>query len=317
MVAKRVLLDTDPGIDDSLAILLTLASPELQLEAVTVTGGNCVLEQGVVNALSVLELAGASHLPVAAGVGAPLIQPLLTAPETHGSAGLGYAQLPPPRQPAAQQHAVDLIIERIMAAPGEIILVAVAPLTNLAMAMRREPGIVEAVQKVIIMGGALRHPGNTTPQAEFNTYVDPHAAYMVYHSGMPITLVPLDVTYQCVLTPADVDRLLAVDSPITRFVADATRFYMEFHGKYQGIQGCVINDPLALALAFAADLVEASPLYVTVDLQSDVSLGKTVADFYNAWGKPPNMQVALKVQARRFIDLFVERIAALALAKSD
>lgn len=315
MTPKRVILDTDPGIDDSLAILLALASPELHLDAVTVTSGNCVMGQGVVNALSVLEMAGASQVPVAAGVGVPLIQPLLTAPETHGATGLGYAQLPPPGQQATDQHAVDLIIERILAAPGEVSLVAVAPLTNIALAIRREPGIVRAVREVIIMGGALRHAGNTTPQAEFNTYVDPHAAHIVFHSGMPITLVPLDVTYQCVLTQFDVDRLLAVDSPITHFIADATRFYMEFHDEYQDIQGCVINDPLALALAFAPELVETQDLYVTVDLQSDKSLGKTIPDFYDAWGKPPNMQVALTVQARRFIDLFVERIAVLASAR--
>jgi purine nucleosidase len=314
MAVKRVILDTDPGIDDALAILLALASPEVQLEAVTVTAGNCSTAQGVINALSVLELAGAGHVPVAAGVEVPLIQPLLTAPETHGGSGLGYAQLPAPRQAPARQHAVDLLIERIMAAPGEISLVAVAPLTNVALAIRREPKIVGAVKEVIIMGGAIRHEGNTTPLAEFNTYVDPHAAYMVYHSGLPITLAPLDVTYRCILTQADVNRLLAIDSPLTRFVADSTRFYMEFHDAYQDIQGCVINDPLALALAFAPDLVETQSLYVTVDIQSQVSLGKTMADFYHTWQKPPNMAVALEVQPRRFIDLFVERIEKLAAA---
>jgi purine nucleosidase len=204
------------------------------------------------------------------------------------------------------------LIERIMAAPGEITLVAVAPLTNLAMAVRREPQLVEAVREVIIMGGALRHEGNTTPLAEFNVYVDPHAAHIVYHSGLPITLVPLDVTYQCVLTQADVDRLVAIDSPMTRFIAEATRFYMEFHDEYQAIQGCVINDPLALALAFAPELVETQPLYVTVDIQSELSLGKTLGDFYRMGSKPPNMQVALQVQSRRFIELFLERIEALA-----
>lgn len=313
---KHIILDTDPGIDDALAILLALASPEVRLEALTVTMGNCATPQGVNNALSVLELAGATHIPVAPGLDRPLIQPLLTAPETHGSTGLGYARLPPPRQPAASQHAVDLLIERIMAARGEITLVAVAPLTNLALALRREPAIVEAVREVIIMGGAIRHAGNTTPLAEFNVYVDPHAAHIVYHSGLPITLVPLDVTYQCILTQADVDRLLAVDSPITRFVADSTRFYMEFHDEYQGIQGCVINDPLALALTFAPDLVETRPLHVTVDIHSPLSLGKTMADFYGMWAKPPNMQVALNAQPRRFIELFLERIENLARRQS-
>lgn len=312
MTPKRIILDTDPGIDDSLAILLALASPELKLEAVTVTTGNCTTAQGTKNALGVLQIAGAAHIPVAAGAEVPLIQPLLTAPETHGDTGLGYAQLPALETAPVDQHAVDFLIERIMAAPGEITLVPVAPLTNLALAIRREPRIVQAVKEVIIMGGAIRHEGNTTPLAEFNVYVDPHAAYIVYHSGMPITLVPLDVTYQCVLTQTDVDRLLMIDSPITRFVAESTRFYMEFHDEYQGIQGCVINDPLALALTFAPDLVETQPLHVTVDLYSEISLGKTMADFYNMWQKPANMQVALQVQARRFIDLFVERIEKLA-----
>lgn len=311
-MVKRIILDTDPGIDDALAILLALASPEVHLEAVTVVVGNCSTVQGVGNALGVLELAGASHVPVAAGLDRPLIQPVLTAPETHGETGLGYAQLPTPRQQPLAQHAVDLLIERIMAAPGEITLVAVAPLTNLALAVRREPALVQAVKEVIIMGGALRHQGNTTPQAEFNVYVDPHAAHIVYHSGLPLTLVPLDVTYQCVLTQADVDRLLAVPSPLTHFVAEATRFYMEFHDEYQDIAGCVINDPLALALAFAPDLVETKSLYVTVDIYSELSLGKTMGDFYKAWSRPPNMQVALTVQPRRFMELFLERIEALA-----
>lgn len=311
-MVKRIIIDTDPGIDDALAILLALASPELRLEALTVTIGNCSTAQGVINALSVLELAGGADIPVAPGLDRPLLQPILTAPETHGNTGLGYAELPPPRQKPANQHAVDLLIERIMAAPGEVTLVAVAPLTNLAMAIRREPAIVEAVKEVVIMGGAIRHEGNTTPLAEFNVYVDPHAAYIVYHSGLPITLVPLDVTYQCILTQADVDRLLAIDSPITRFVADSTRFYMEFHDEYQSIEGCVINDPLALALTFAPELVETRPLHVTVDTHSPLSLGKTMADFYRMWDKPPNMQVALNVQPRRFIELFLERIEALA-----
>jgi purine nucleosidase len=311
-MAKRVILDTDPGIDDALAILLALASPEIELEAVTVAIGNCSAAQGALNALKVLQLAGATHIPVAQGAELPLIQPPLTAPETHGNTGLGYAHLPPPRRRADDRHAVDLLIERIMAAPGEITLVAVAPLTNLALAIRREPRLVQAVREVIIMGGAIRHQGNTTPLAEFNVYVDPHAAYIVYHAGLPITLVPLDVTYQCILTQADVERLLALNSPLTRFIAEATRFYMEFHDEYQGISGCAINDPLALALAFAPELVEYTELYVTVDLQSPVSLGKTIADFYQAWQKPANMRVALEVQARRFIELFLERMEALA-----
>jgi purine nucleosidase len=162
------------------------------------------------------------------------------------------------------------------------------------------------------MGGALRHEGNTTALAEFNTYVDPHAAHIVYHSGMPITLVPLDVTYECILTPGDVKRLQTVDSPVTKFVAEATRFYMEFHDEYQKIKGCVINDPLALVLTFAPEFCTYQELPVDVDISGGVSMGKTIADFYNYGKTPANMKVALAVRARDFIELFVERIQYLA-----
>jgi purine nucleosidase len=162
------------------------------------------------------------------------------------------------------------------------------------------------------MGGAIRHEGNTTALAEFNAYVDPHAAHIVFHSGMPMTLVPLDVTYQCILTSADVQRMRQVDSPITKFVEDSTRFYMEFHDEYQGIQGCVINDPLALALTFAPELCTYQDLPVDIDLSGGISLGKTIGDFYNYNKKPANMKVALGVKPRDFIDLFVERIIGLA-----
>jgi len=309
---KKILFDTDPGIDDACAILLALASPELSVQGLSIVHGNCSLEQATVNALSVLELANASQIPVARGCELPLVQPSLLAPETHGETGLGYAKLPAPYTMPIIQHGVDFLIEKILASPGEITLVAIGPLTNVALAIRQEPRIVQALKEIIIMGGALRQEGNTTPLAEFNTYVDPHAAHIVYHAGIPTTLVPLDVTYQCILTPGDVSRLQNTDSLITKFVADTTRFYMEFHDEYQKIEGCVINDPLALALTFAPELCTYRELPVDVDLSGGISLGKTVADFYNYGKKPANMKVALEVRARDFIDLFVERIERLA-----
>jgi purine nucleosidase len=308
MTPKRILIDTDPGIDDSLAILLALASPEITLEGLTVVHGNCSAEQGTRNALSVLELAKAENIPVAKGCDLPLVQPSLLAPETHGNSGLGYAKLPDPTSKPIVQRGSDLLIEKIMASPGEITLVAIGPLTNIALAIRQEPRIVQAVNELIIMGGAIRHEGNTTPLAEFNTYVDPHAAHIVYHSGMPITLTPLDVTYQCILLAKDVARLQKIKSPIPDFIAAATRFYMEFHDEYQGIQGCVINDPLTLALTFAPDLCNYEEYYVDVDISGGVSMGKTFADFYKMTAKPANMKVALSVRARDFINLFVERM---------
>ena len=198
-----------------------------------------------------------------------------------------------------------------MSAPGEITLVAIGPLTNIALAIRQEPRIVENVKEVFIMGGAMRHEGNTTPLAEFNTYVDPHAAHIVFHSGMPITLTPLDVTYQCVFLPDDLNRLLKIDSPITKFISDATRFYMEFHDEYQKIEGCVINDPLTLALTFMPELCDYQELHVDVDLSGGVSMGNTFADFYHMTGKPANMKVALGVRPRDFMELFLERMEKL------
>ena len=317
MTPKRIIIDTDPGIDDSLAILLALASPEVQLEGLTVVHGNSSTEQGVTNALSVLELANANHIPVAHGCDLPLVQPSLLAPETHGNKGLGYSQLPRPVSRPIVQKGSDFLIEQIMSNPGEITLVAIGPLTNIAFAIRQEPRIVKAVKELFIMGGAIRHEGNTTPLAEFNTYVDPHAAHIVYHSGMPITLTPLDVTYQCILLANDVERIKQVESDIPSFIEDATRFYMEFHDDYQGIQGCVINDPMTLALTFAPELCDYEEHYVDVDISGGISMGKTFADFYKMTGKSANMKVALGVRPRDFIDLFVERMQNLSRSVSS
>jgi len=335
----RVVLDTDPGIDDALAILLALASPEVELAAVAVTGGNCSMDDGVRNALSVLALGGRPDLPVCPGVALPLIRPPFTAPETHGDRGLGYARLPDSPALPSHEHAVDRIIREIMAAPGEVTLVAIAPLTNVALAVRKEPRIVQAVRQVIIMGGALRADGNTTSLAEFNFFVDPHAAHIVLHSGMPITLLPWDITRDIMLMQADVDQLTAIESPISHFIADATRFYIEFHQACFGYAGCSINDPAALALTFRPELARTEPIYVDIELTSELTIGKTVigyvgntlaepdahdilgfddADWPPRWKhmvrRTPNVRTVVEFDSQRFITLFVERMQRLARA---
>ncbi|HJR81000.1 MAG TPA: nucleoside hydrolase [Anaerolineales bacterium] len=311
-MSKRILIDTDPGIDDSLAILLALASSEVQIEGITTIHGNCSVDQATVNALAILELAGAKEIPVAKGFSLPLVQPSLLAAETHGEAGLGYAKLPGLRGKPQARHASDFLIEKIMSNPGEITLLAIGPLTNIAFALRQEPRIVKAVKEVISMGGSIRYPGNASPLAEYNVFVDPHAAHIVYHSGMPITLVPLDVTYQCILTPEDVKRLQTNPGPISSFIDDSTRFYMEFHDEYQKIAGCAINDPLALALTFDPDLCDYQELYVDVDISGGVSMGKTFADFHRLTKEPANMKVAIGVRPRDFMELFLQRMESLA-----
>lgn len=312
---RRVVLDVDPGIDDALAILLALASPEIELAGVSVTGGNCPLSDGVRNALNVLALAGRPDLVVYPGVALPLIRPPFTAPLTHGDAGLGYARLPDSPASPADEHGVDMIIREIMAAPGEVTLVAVAPLTNVALAVRKEPRIAKVVREVIIMGGALRAEGNTTPLAEFNFYVDPHAAHIVLHGGMPITLLPWDITKDVLMTQAHLDRLLLGDSPIGRFIADATRFYIEFHQAYFGYAGCSVNDPVALALAFLPDLARTEPLHVDIEIAGELTLGKSVCDFLGKSGREPNVRVVLEFDSARFIALFVERMEHLILER--
>ncbi len=309
---KHIILDTDPGIDDSLAILLALASPEVVLDGISTIHGNASTAQATTNALSILELANASHVPVYRGCELPLVQPSLLAPETHGGNGLGYAKLSAPQSRPQVKHGSDYLIESIMSSPNEITLVAIGPLTNIAMAIRKEPRIVQNVKEVFIMGGAIQHTGNTTALAEFNTYVDPHAAHIVFHSGMPMILTPLDVTYECIFLKEDLDRLLKIDSPIIKFIADATRFYMEFHDEYQKIDGCVINDPMTLALTFMPEICDYQNLVVDVDISTGVGLGNTFADFYNYEKKQPNMKVALGVRPRMFMELFLERMEKLA-----
>lgn len=334
-MAQRVILDTDPGIDDALAILLALAAPELDLAAVGVTGGNCPRDVGVRNALAVIEIARATT-PICPGIALPLLRPPYTAEETHGATGLGYAVLPPPTIAPASEHAVDMIIREIMAAPGEVTLVAVAPLTNIAAALRREPLIAQAVRETIIMGGALRVDGNTTSLAEFNFYVDPHAAEIVLQSGMPITLVPWDITRDVLLRQAHVDRLLQRDGPLARFVAEATRFYMQFHLDAFGYAGCSINDPVALALVYMPELAITTPMHIAIEHSSELTMGKSVIAYVGqdirapmpddipgfdthaqppAWRKAfrplPNTRVVTEFDGERFLHHFVERMEML------
>lgn len=310
MSPTRIIIDTDPGVDDALTILLALASPEIQLEALATVHGNIGIEKTTRNALAVLEFAGASHIPVARGCLLPLVSPLnKTGDAVHGSSGLGEAVLPEPKSKPVNQHAIDFLIERILAAPQEITLFTVGPMTNLALAIRKEPRIVQALKGLVMMGGAIRSGGNITPQAEFNIHADPHAAHVIFHSGIPITLIPLDVTYKCLLTSEDVKRL--GDSPVGRFIRDATVPYMKFYKQYEGFDGCALHDPLTLATIIAPELLTLEELCMDVDISGGVSAGKTFADFMKVSKQPANMKVALDVRGREFVELFLERMGSL------
>lgn len=308
---RRIILDTDPGIDDALAILLALASPEVELLGLSIVHGNCTLAEAVANGLAILELGGGQHIPLFVGCDRPLLRPLTTAHETHGQRGLGYAQLPPADLQPAREHAVDFIIRTALSAPGEITLVAVGPLTNVALALRKEPRLAGALREIVMMGSALRADGNVTPRAEFNVYADPHAAHIVFSSGIPLVIMPWDITRLVRLHESEVDRLAQPGKPIGRFIAEATRFYIEFHRRYFGYDGCAINDPAALALVFLPDLATYADVYVAVETCSSLTMGFTVADFMLSGGRQPNARAVVEFDTPRFLSLFVERMRTL------
>jgi purine nucleosidase len=312
MNPKRIIIDTDPGVDDALTFLLALASPEIQLEALTTVQGNVTIEKATRNALSVLELANASHIPVVQGCSLPLLKtPHKSGEAVHGASGIGKSILPEPKTKPLGGHAIDYLIRRVLAEPNELSIFPIGPLTNIALAIRKEPRFAKAVKELVIMGGAIRSGGNVTPLAEFNIHEDPHAAHIVFHSGIPITLIPLDVTYKCLLTSRDVERLNKINSPIARFVHDATATYMEFYSNYEGFGGCAMHDPLTLATIIAPELLTFEEHYVDVDISGGISTGKAFADFMRVSKKPANIKVGLDVRGRDFVELFVERMETL------
>ncbi|HLZ80652.1 MAG TPA: nucleoside hydrolase [Ktedonobacteraceae bacterium] len=305
---RRIILDTDPGIDDALALFLALASPEIQLEAITTVSGNVNVGLTTHNALVLLELAGRTDIPLARGSNRPLVRPPVYADYVHGENGLGGILMPEPQLQPVAVHAVDVIIEKIMNSPGEITLVPIGPLTNIALALRREPRIARSVREVVIMGGALRVPGNTTPAAEFNIYADPHAAHMVLHAGWPIRLVALDVTNKTLLQRQEVQELASNKNPVTRLIQQMVENFLFTFGLPRGITAFQMHDPLCLAAAFQHEMITWEPAYVDVELNGTLTLGETVAYFGPHAGHTPNLLASVEVDTDRFIQLFLQRI---------
>jgi purine nucleosidase len=342
-----LILDVDTGIDDSLALLYAAASPDADLVAVTCVSGNIDAEQVGINTRAVLELAGRTDVEVAMGRETPLIKALETTPETHGPQGLGHAELPPPGRPLSDRHAVDLILEEARRRPGEITLVTLGPLTNLALAVLREPRLPGLLKGYALMGGAFGVSGNTTPKAEWNIHCDPDAAKIVFRAwadamaidpSIPRPLaLGLDVTEQARIEPEHVVRLArragsspddsialergddpmapqrsVASNPIVRYVADALRFYFEFHREYDGFYGAFIHDPLAVAATLDRSLVETEARFVDVETRGEITTGMTVADPRHLTGRPPNLDVATSADVAAFLDRLIERVGGLA-----
>jgi inosine-uridine nucleoside N-ribohydrolase len=294
-MTTRVLLDCDPGHDDAIALLLALASPEIELLGVTTVAGNQTLEKTTANAVRVLELAGRGEVPVAAGAGRPLLREPFVATYVHGETGLDGPDLPPPQG--------DFLADRLNGAT----LVATGPLTNVALLLALQP---EArPDRVVLMGGAIAE-GNVTPAAEFNIWADPEAAAKVFASGLDVTMVGLDVTHRALLTPAHAERLRDTGR-IGRVVAELLDFYGVFHREVYGFDGSPIHDAVALAHAFRPELLELERLNVEIDCESSLCRGRTVVDLWRRTGREPNAQVAVGIDSEAFLELLLERLSAL------
>lgn len=304
-----LIIDCDPGHDDAIAILLALASPEVELLGVTTVGGNSGLANTTRNALQVLEVAGRTEIPVAPGCDHPLIRPLRIADHVHGESGMDGPVLDPPSTTPLDAHAVDFIAETVASSPIPVTLAPTGPLTNIALLLRRHPAVVDNIERVVLMGGAVEL-GNVTPAAEFNIYVDPEAADVVFRSGLDLTMVGLDVTHQARMGRVHGERL----RPTGRcgaLVADLLDFFVRFHERVYGLDSSPIHDALAVADVIWPDLMETERLHVAVETVSELNRGRTVVDRWKVTGNEPNARVGLRVDGEKFGDLMVERIASL------
>jgi purine nucleosidase len=315
----KLIMDVDTGVDDCIALLYALGAPDVELLAVTCVAGNVAEPQVEANTLAVLELCGVGEVEVAGGARAPLVVPLRTA-SGHGPRGLGYATLPPARASVSPRFAADVLVEEARRSPGEIVLVATGPLTNVALAVRRDPELPQLLRRLVVMGGAFDYPGNTTPTAEFNIWVDPEAAKVVFDAfssaGHKPLICGLNVTERTEFRPEHLERLAAVagdaSSPVVRLVSDALRFSMEAHESYGQGYVAFMHDPLAVAAALDDSLGERRLGTVDVELSGTLTRAMTVVDWYGLWGRPHNAEVLTGIGPERFISLLVERLAGVA-----
>lgn len=313
MSPRKIIIDTDPGIDDSMAIFFALKSPELDVIGLTTMFGNVYVDQAVTNALRLLEIANRTDIPVARGVDNPIAVPFGgPASFVHGDDGQGNTNLPPPTTKAIEQSAVEFIIEQIMAAPGEITLVPIAPLTNIALALRLEPRIAQNVREVVLMGGNAFVPGNTTPTAEANIHDDPEAADVVFGAGWPITMVGLDVTHQAIMTSEHLKAYAESTNPMAQHIGRITAFYRDFLKVHYDLDGIHVHDSTAIAYLLMPEAFETKQWPIRVETQG-FSRGKTWparGDLKRAtaWNNRPKVNVCVGIDAAQTIALEMSRM---------
>jgi len=311
-MARKIIIDTDPGQDDAVAILLALASPEIELLGITAVAGNVPLARTAENARIVCELAGRADVKVFAGCDAPMRRPLVTAEHVHGKTGLDGPELWAPTMPLHPDHAVDFIIETLRSEPaGSVTLCPIGPLTNIATALQNAPDIAPRIAGIVLMGGAYFEVGNITPAAEFNIYVDPEAAEIVFKSGAPLTVMPLDVTHKALVTRPRLDAFAALGTRTGRFIAEMLDFFERFDIAKYGSEGGPLHDPTTIAWLLKPELFSERLINVEVETQSELTRGMTVADWWGVTSRAPNATFISDLDADGFFALLTERLARL------
>ena len=311
-MTRKIIIDTDPGQDDALAILLALASPELDVLGITAVAGNVPLDLTKTNARKICELAGRPDVKVFAGADRPLMRALVTAENVHGKTGLDGPDLPEPAMPLQEQHAVDFIIETLLTQEsGTVTLCPLGPLTNIAQALIRAPQIATRIREIVLMGGGFFEGGNITPTAEFNIYVDPQAAHIVLTSGVPIVMLPLDVTHKALTSARRIERFRAMGTRSGAASAELLEFFERFDEEKYGSDGGPLHDPNVIAYLLKPDLYKGRHCNVVVETASDLTLGMTVVDWWGVTDRPKNAFYIRDVNDEGFFDLLIERIARL------
>ncbi|PIW62091.1 pyrimidine-specific ribonucleoside hydrolase RihA [Shewanella sp. CG12_big_fil_rev_8_21_14_0_65_47_15] len=309
-MTRPIILDCDPGHDDAIALILALAHPELMPLAVTTSAGNQTPDKTLNNALRILTLLNRSDIPVAGGAAKPLARELMIADNVHGETGLDGPALPQPSFQPQTLNAVELMAQQIRQSDKPVTLVPTGPLTNIALLLASHHALHANIERIVLMGGAAG-VGNWTPAAEFNIFVDPEAADIVFKSGIPITMCGLDVTHQAQIMDEDIERIRAIPNPVAKCVAELLDFFMIYHRAPKwGFIGAPLHDPCTIAWLLKPELFEAQDCWVGIETQSELTLGMTVVDRYQLTGKPANATVLLGLNRQGFVDLLVDSLAA-------
>jgi inosine-uridine nucleoside N-ribohydrolase len=305
---QPIVLDCDPGHDDALAILLAAADPALELVAITTVAGNQSLDKTTLNARRMCSVAGIRGVPIAAGCDRPLVRDRIASPQIHGESGLDGPAFGTPTIPLDPRHAVDVILEASGAHDG-LVLVPTGPLTNVATALARDPGLARRLRRIVLMGGAIGL-GNVTPAAEFNIAADPEAARAVFESGVPITMVPLESTHQALATPRVIERIAELDFPLAHLCVELLGFFAETYLRVFGFESPAIHDPCALAWLIDPSIVPTQPMHVDIETRAEFSGGRTLCDLYGITGRQANAEVGTGLEVDRFWELLIGALAS-------